>query len=231
MRICIISDLHANFEALSALPTDYDELWVLGDLVNYGPDPAKTIEFVRSHTSVIIRGNHDNAVGSGADCGSSPRFRAMAEATRDYTTAVLCEEDKRFLCELPTSARRHVDNRVFFLCHATPSNFLYEYRAPDSLLWAREEESASGADAILAGHTHLPFVRAFGDRLVANPGSLGQSKAGDPRARYAIWQDDHFELKAYEYAVDTTVEKIRSLPLPNEIKRDLIQTLRTGKVP
>lgn len=231
MRICIISDLHANFEALSVLPADYDELWVLGDLVNYGPDPARTIEFVRSNASVIIRGNHDNAVGFGAECGSSPRFRAMAEATRDYTTATLSEEDKRFLRELPACARRRVDNRVFFLCHATPSNLLYEYRTFDSALWASEEESASGADVILAGHTHLPFIREIGNRIVANPGSLGQSKAGDPRARHAIWQDDHLELKAYEYPVETTVGKIHSLPLPAEVKRDLIQTLRTGKVP
>jgi predicted phosphodiesterase len=84
MRICIISDLHANIEALSALPADYDELWVLGDLVNYGPDPAETIEFVRSNASTVLRGNHDNAVGFGADCRCSPRFRAMANATRDF---------------------------------------------------------------------------------------------------------------------------------------------------
>ena len=57
MRIFIISDLHANLEALAALPCDYDELWVLGDLVNYGPYPAATIDFVRSHASVVIRGN------------------------------------------------------------------------------------------------------------------------------------------------------------------------------
>ena len=62
MRISIISDLHANLEALSALPRDYDELWVLGDLVNYGPNPAEIIDFVRSHASMIIRGNHDHSV-------------------------------------------------------------------------------------------------------------------------------------------------------------------------
>jgi putative phosphoesterase len=231
MRVCIISDLHANIEALLALPTDYDELWVLGDLVDYGPDPAETIEFVRSRGSMIVRGNHDNAVGFNADCGCSPRFRAMAEATKDYTLAALSREDKQFLCKLPTCAGRQIDDRMFFLCHATPSDMLYEYRTSDSPLWAHEEESSSGADIILAGHTHLPFIRAFGSRLVANPGSLGQSKAGDPRARYAVWQDDHFELKAYEYPVERTVRKILSLPLPDDVRGDLIRTLRTGKNP
>jgi Calcineurin-like phosphoesterase len=73
----------------------YDEPWVLGDLVNYGPNPAETIDFVRSHASMVIRGNHDNSVGFGADCGCSVRFRAMAEAIRQYTTSVLSAGDKR----------------------------------------------------------------------------------------------------------------------------------------
>lgn len=231
MRICIISDLHANFEALSALPQDYNELWVLGDLVNYGPDPVETIDFVRSHASVIIRGNHDNAVGFGAGCGCSPRFRAMAETTRDYTVSVLSALDKRFLRELPTCACRQVAGDIFFLCHATPSDLLYEYRPPDSPLWARDEESSSGANIILTGHTHLPFSRTFGARTVVNPGSLGQSKAGDSRARYAVWQDDRIELKAYDYPVEKTVEKILALPLVKEIKHDLIHVLRTGTAP
>jgi protein phosphatase len=230
MRICVISDLHANIEALSALPTDYDELWVLGDLVNYGPDPAAAIEFVRSRAAVVVRGNHDNAIALGADCRCSPRFRAMAEATSEYTRSVLNASDKQFLRELPTYARRIVDGRTFFLCHATPSDLLFEYRAPDSPLWEREEDASSRADVILAGHTHWPFIRTVGSRLVANPGSLGQSKAGDALARYAVWRDDHLELKAYDYPVEATVHKILSLQLPDQVKHDLVEVLRTGKV-
>jgi len=231
MRICIISDLHANLEALLALPADYDQLWVLGDLVNYGPDPAATIEFVRSHAAMVIRGNHDNAVARGVDCGCSPRFRVMAEATGQFTRSALDADAKQFLRTLPVCGCPEIDGRTFFLCHATPSDLLYEYRPPDSPLWARKEESSLDADVILAGHTHLPFVRNFGSRIVANPGSLGQSKAGDARARYAIWQDDHVELKAYEYPVETTVSKVLSLPVSDEVKRDLVNVLRTGRVP
>jgi putative phosphoesterase len=229
MRICIISDLHANIEALSALPADYDDLWVLGDLVNYGPDPAATIEFVRARAAVVIRGNHDNAIGRGVDYGCSPRFRTMAAAVGQYTNQVLNQTEKEFLRKLPARAYCKVDGRIFFLCHATPSNLLYEYRTPESPLWACEEDSSAGADVILAGHTHLPFVRTFGSRVVANPGSLGQSKAGDARARYALWHDGHIELKAYEYPVQTTVGKIFSLPLSDEVKRDLVDVLQNGR--
>jgi putative phosphoesterase len=231
MRICIISDLHANLEALAALPRDYDELWVLGDLLNYGPDPAATIDFVRSHASMVIRGNHDHSVGFAADCGCSPRFLTMAEATRDYTIAMLSGADKQYLQELPTSARREMEGTTFFLCHATPTNLLYEYRPPDSPLWDRAEEASNDANVILAGHTHLQFSRRSGERVVVNPGSLGQSKAGNPLARYAIWEDGHFELKAREYPVETTAKKIMAMPLPDDVKRDLIHVLRTGTIP
>ena len=230
MRICIISDLHANLEALQALPENYDQLWVLGDLVNYGPDPAAIIEFVRSRASLVIRGNHDHAVGFAADCGCSPRFLRMAEATRDYTIATLSERDKRYLRELPTSARRQVAGTTFFLCHATPANLLYEYRAPDSPLWDREEEASRGADVILAGHTHLQFSHRRGATSVVNPGSLGQSKMGNPLARYALWEDGLFELKACEYAVETTAMKIGTLPIAEELKHDLVAVLRAGTV-
>jgi putative phosphoesterase len=231
MRICIISDLHANFEALSALPSDYDELWVLGDLVNYGPDPAATIDFVRSHASTVIRGNHDHSVGFGADCRCSPRFRAMAQATRDYTTSVLSAADKQYLRDLPTCACRQINGDVFFLCHATPSDLLYEYRPPDSPLWRRAEEASSGANIVLAGHTHLQFSRNAEGREIVNPGSLGQSKMGDPRARYAIWEDGRFELCSFEYPVDETVKKILSMPLSGDVKSDLAFVLYSGKVP
>jgi putative phosphoesterase len=231
VRICIISDLHANLEALQALPQDYDELWVLGDLVNYGPDPAATIEFVRSRASLVIRGNHDHAVGFAAECGCSPRFLTMAEATRDYTIATLSDADKRYLRQLPTSARREIEGTIFFLCHATPANLLYEYRPPDSPLWDEVEETSQGAGVILAGHTHLQFSHHYGERVVVNPGSLGQSKMGNPLARYAVWEDGRFELMTREYPFETTARKITAMPVAGDVKRDLIHVIRTGTVP
>jgi hypothetical protein len=86
MKICTISDLHANLEALSALPCDYEEQWVLGDLVNYGPNPVDTIDFVRSHASMVVRGNHDHSVGFGGLAAGALRalapWRKRLETTR-----------------------------------------------------------------------------------------------------------------------------------------------------
>jgi predicted phosphodiesterase len=67
MKIVIISDLHGNAESLAALQEPYDELWVLGDLVNYGPDPEAVVAAVRDRATLIVRGNHDHAVGYDVD--------------------------------------------------------------------------------------------------------------------------------------------------------------------
>jgi hypothetical protein len=136
------------------------------------------------------------------DCGCSPRFRAMAEATREYTASVLSAADKQFLRGLLSCAWRQVDSTNFFLCHATPSDLLYEYRPPASPLWDREEEASLGANFVLVGHTHLQFSRTARQQTIVNPGSLGQSKAGDPRERYAIWQDGRLELRTINYPVE-----------------------------
>lgn len=231
MKIAIISDIHANLEALNALPEGYEELWVLGDIVNYGPNPAEVLEWIREHANTIIRGNHDHAVGFGEDCRCSPRFRAMAEATMGFTLSQLSEQQKQFLRELPTVARRRIGETNFFLCHATPSNPLFEYRAPDSPKWAVSEEVCAGANLILVGHTHLPFIRTFGVHTVANSGSLGQTKAGDARARYAVWEDGRLDLRSVEYPVERTAGKIASLGLAREVTRDLVHVLITGTVP
>jgi protein phosphatase len=158
-------------------------------------------------------------------------FRAMAEATGQFTNSVLAESDKQFLRNLPASAWREVDGKKLLLCHATPSDPLFEYRPPDSSLWQRDEKPSAGADVVLVGHTHLQFASSFGKRMVVNPGSLGQSKSGDPGARYAVWQDGEIILCTVDYPIETTVAKINSLPLPEEVRSELTTVLRTGKAP
>jgi protein phosphatase len=96
VRILIISDLHANLEAVESLPQEFDQLWVLGDLMNYGPDPSAAVRYVRQHAAMVVRGNHDHAVAFGEDPRCSARFRMMAEETCRYTRSVLAEDDSLF---------------------------------------------------------------------------------------------------------------------------------------
>ncbi len=211
------------------MPDDYDELWAPGVLVNYGPNPAAVVEFVRSNASLVIRGNHDHAVGYDADAQCSARFRRMAGETGRFTTAVLSEDHRQYLRSLPLTAEREVAGVRFLLCHATPENPLYEYRAPDSALW-ETEVSRIAAGVLLVGHTHLPFARRFGTRLVANPGSVGQPKHGKPRACYAIWEDGDLRLESCDYKLAETLAKVRALPVSPEVRAGLESVLRMGSV-
>ena len=229
MRVLIVSDLHANIEAIESLPSGYDQLWVLGDLVTYGPDPAKVIDFVRRNASIVVRGNHDHSIGFGEDPRCSARFVSMAKETGQHTLSILSGADRQYLRNLPLKATAQVANTTFLLCHATPSDPLYEYRKEDSPLWF-DDWAGSDADVVLVGHTHLPFARRINERLIVNPGSVGQPKHGLPEARYAIWEDGLLTLASASYPFEETIRKIQQMPLSREVQEDLASVLRNGGV-
>lgn len=230
MKIVIVSDVHGNFDALSALPEDYDELWVLGDLVNYGPEPTEVVEFAMEKADIVMRGNHDQCLGYGDDPRCSERFRAMAEATRRFSECVLNSAHKQYLRSLPERLELERSQTRFFLCHATPSDPLYEYRRAESDKWI-DDCVQLRADVILVGHTHMPFVRSFNRQTLLNPGSLGQPKTGKPDACYAVWEDGQVNLRTYPYPVETTAEKIRSMPVGQDIQQTLVKVLESGGLP
>jgi len=230
MKIVILSDIHGNYDALSALPESYDEYWVLGDLVNYGPEPGRVVDFVRNTTTTVVRGNHDQCIGYEDDPRCSAAFREMAEATRRFSNSVLTGEQKRYLRSLPEQAETTRDHTRFFLCHATPSDPLYEYRNADSRKWL-DDCAQLRADVILVGHTHIPFVRPLGRQVLVNPGSLGQPKTGQSDACYAVWEEGQVSLRTFRYPVEKTIEKIRSMPLDKIIQQQLIAVLECGGRP
>lgn len=230
MRVLIISDLHANLEAVSALPSNFDRLWVLGDLVNYGPNPVEVLEFAREKAAIVVRGNHDHSAGFEEDPRCSARFRAMAEETGRFTRSVLDEEQRKYLRELPLKATVSAEGTRFLMCHASPADPLFEYRPEESPRWLADEVGPE-IDIELVGHTHLPFRRFLETRWVVNPGSVGQPKHGRAEARYAIWQNGKLTLESVTYDVERTVEKLRRLSLPAAVFEDLAFVLRNGAVP
>jgi putative phosphoesterase len=229
MKIAIISDLHGNYEALRSLAEKYDELWVLGDLVNYGPEPGAVVDFVKTNGTVVMRGNHDHAIAYDVDPRCTARYQKMAELTRRYTASVLKKEQKEFLRQLPLNLELKRQDTRFYLCHAKPSDPLYGYCPEQSEEWVKELDHVS-ADVLLVGHTHTPFVRQIGNRLVVNPGSLGQPKTGKSDACYAVWEDGSFQLKSFPYAVEETIGRLKALAFPQDVEKDLITVLQTGSV-
>lgn len=229
-RIAVISDIHGNFEALKALPNDYDELWVLGDLVNYGPQPREVIDFVRQNATLVVRGNHDDAVAFNRNPRCSAAFRKAAGETRRYTAEVLSHGQKGYLSGLPHYRWVQRGQWTFYLCHAVPSDPLYAYSAPDSRNWAKEL-AITGTDFLFVGHTHIPFSHRKGEQVVVNPGSIGQPKMGRPFPTFAIWENGLVTLHDYKYAVHKTVEQVRSMPVSVSTQEFLARVLQTGSAP
>ncbi|HMD71734.1 MAG TPA: metallophosphoesterase family protein [Bryobacteraceae bacterium] len=231
MKLLIVSDIHANLEALEAvLAESHDQLWVLGDLVNYGPNPVEVVDLVRRYASPVVQGNHDYAIGTGADPQCSAAFREMARAMQNYTEPLLSLDRRAFLRSLPRAAERAIDGCRFYLCHATPTEPLFTYCPAEPVRWAPEIAGLQ-ADIVLAGHTHVPFTMNLDGLRIVNPGSAGQPKHGAPQARYALWEDGSLSLRSCPYPVEDTVRKIFSLPVPMEIRGQLAAVLRSGSPP
>ena len=227
MKLLILSDIHSNLDAFDAICEPYDELWVLGDIVNLGPQPKETLETVKAAASVVVQGNHDYAVGHCDDSRWSARFREVAEATRRFTSGQLSGPQKEWLRSLPVNAQVERKAVRFYLTHATPSDPHYGRIATNSDEWVAELERID-ADVLLVGHSHVPFIRRIGRKLIVNPGSVGQSRSGDPRASYAVWDDGEFILRKAHYPVETTIAKLKLLGFKEPIEQELTLTLRTG---
>jgi protein phosphatase len=231
VKVVIISDIHANLAALEALPErDFDQLWCIGDLVDYGPRPHEVVEWVKQRASIAVRGNHDHAAGLSVDPQCSPPYKRLASETLRYTQMICTEADLQFLRNLTIQSELDLDATRFYLVHATPTDPLFGYCPEDSERWSTEVEWA-GSDVLVVGHTHTPFIRHVGKTIVVNPGSLGQPKTGRPLACYAVWEDGHLSLKEYEYPIEETIRQIREMPITPEDQDALIVVLKTGFLP
>jgi putative phosphoesterase len=228
MRILLIADIHGNWPALQALAAEtYDVCLCLGDLVDYGLDPAPCIDWVRNHAHHTVRGNHDHGVAQNVAVTGKSGFKYLTALTRPLTRERLSEADLRYLAVLPLSRMVTVQNTRFLLVHATPRDPLDEYGPADVDFWARRLQNVE-AEVICVGHTHLPFVLEVGDKLVINPGSVGQPRDGDPRASFAVIEDYKVDLRRLEYPVEDTVSLIQTSSLPDNAKELLTDVFRTG---
>ena len=227
MRILLLADIHANWPALRAIEEPCDVCLVLGDLVDYGLEPTPCIDWVRKKATYAVRGNHDHGVAQQVRVQGRNGFKYLTTVTRALTQERVSAADRRFLGALPVSQRVTLEDTKFLLVHATPRDPLDEYAIADVDFWARRLENVD-AQVICVGHTHHPYILEVGDKLVINPGSVGQPRDGDPRASYAIIEDQRVELKRVEYPVEETVRTVLESHLPEPAKALLVEVFRTG---
>lgn len=194
-RIALFSDVHGNLPALDAVLESIEacgirEIFCLGDLVGYGPDPVGVIDRIRARRILTIRGNYDEGVGTRrGDCGcyyATDQARRDGEASYAFTSRALDEDDAAFLAALPPAMRFEERGLRVLLAHGSPRR-VNEYLLPD-----RSDEqlarlaAAAGADVVCVGHIHMPYHRFVpvpdGTVHYVSDGSVGKPKDGDPRA-------------------------------------------------
>ncbi len=223
MKTLLISDIHGNLEALERVLglENWDSIYCMGDLVDYGPSPEECVELIKQKADVVVRGNHDNAVATGMDCGCSYEIKELSQEVRRYTVDSMSPENLEYLGSLPVS----VNKIGTYITHASRDD-LFGYLRPDT---PEEEFSVFDdleEDTVLLGHTHIPMDREINGRRYINPGSLGQPRDGDTRAAYGILEDGELYLRRTEYDMDTVLRKMESAGLPSRAMR----ILRTGEI-
>lgn len=230
MRILLLADIHANWSALSAIREPFDACLILGDIVEYGVEPAPCIEWARQYGTVVIRGNHDHSASQRVPPPTGHGLRALAGATRQQHWNVLTPTHLKYLSRLPVSQTLELDSKKFHLVHATPRDPMDEYLAAEPETW-KARLAGIDADFVCVGHTHLQFHLNLGKIQLVNPGSVGQPRDGDPRAAYAIIENGQVELKRVEYDIDAAVSALKDANLPPEVTELAEAMLRTGGRP
>jgi putative phosphoesterase len=232
MRLLLISDIHANLEALeTVLEIPYDRAICLGDIVDYGPDPDKCIDLLRKKAIPTIRGNHDNAVAFKVDCQCGYKYKHLSIATREYTWDILDKSQIEHLQKLPPIIKEEITGKSLYLTHASPRS-MFEYLKPETpdeeiLSMINEAIEPVNADFLVVGHTHIPMNRSLGNLTIINPGSVGQPRDGDIRASCAVFDTENGKVEQlrFEYDIDSVCAKIKDrMPHADE----LITILRRG---
>jgi diadenosine tetraphosphatase ApaH/serine/threonine PP2A family protein phosphatase len=233
MRYAILGDIHANLTAFRAVLDDIrtlepiGKIWCLGDIVGYGPDPHECIKLLRETDHICVAGNHDQAAtGKLSLNGFNPD---AAEAIK-WTADQLSAGDISFLNRIPEV----LAIRDFTLVHGSPRLPVLEYVL--SISNARENFGSFKTRYCLVGHTHVPQVFMLDEegntvttrfspnvklvtgenRLIINPGGVGQPRDGDARASYAVYDDETaiMQLRRVPYDIRATQDRMVDYGLP-----------------
>ena len=229
MKVLVIADVHGNLEALKAVLSDpHDALICLGDMVGYGPEPAACVRRILAEADLVLRGNHDHALATGAAPGCPPSFQWLAEAAAHLGAAQLSPSELASLGELPLRASQCIDGIPYYLVHAAPTDPMYRYLDPTSDAWAQEVREI-GPEVLLVGHSHVQFRHHVAGRTIVSPGSVGQPRHGDPRAAYMVIEDGTFSFCRVAYGVERTVTALEHSGIEPAAAAALTQLLRTGQ--
>jgi diadenosine tetraphosphatase ApaH/serine/threonine PP2A family protein phosphatase len=242
MRIAVISDVHANLAALRSVLDDaerrraLDGVWALGDFVGYGPQPNEVLDLLRSFTISVVSGNHDLAALGAIDTDD---FNPAAAVACQWSADHLSEDSREFLSGLPPIVADDETHSV--RCHGSLRAPAWEYVISQEA--ARAQFDLMDVPLSFVGHTHIPLVIEEGtdgeirarhprhgqsvalgkERLILNPGGVGQPRDGDPQASYAIVDTAvrSVEFRRVAYPIRQTQALMEAAGLPETLIRRL----------
>ena len=222
MQILLITDIHANLPALQAVLDRYtgvDEVWCLGDVVEYGPSPSECIALVREHCCRVVQGNHDVS------------YAHEASHADNVWAAERAPDDTEWLRGLPTSLTVTIDGLSYYLVHASPQNplggTLWPHADPGQF---EEALSIAGTDRVLFGHSHMAFIHDIDGRLLVNAGTIGQPRDGDYRAQCMLIEDGAIRFERVDYDLEALRGDYAQSSLPDDIKETWFRYTQQGVV-
>ncbi|MEM0139834.1 MAG: metallophosphoesterase family protein [Ferroplasma sp.] len=224
MKLLIVSDIHGNYDAISVLNEmeKYDAMVFLGDAVDYGPEPGKVLDFLKSNSSVNIMGNHDNAVLTGKSCNCSFDMLELSDYTRkEISEKLLSKNDLDFMKGFKLNYTMEFDNLKLYMVHASPYNNLDGYLfANEAEKVFRDKEFFNSYNYIMVGHTH--FMMMYRNKII-NPGSAGQPRDFINMPSYAILDTDQNAItyKRFHYDNKKMLEKLKPLMPDQELYKKL----------
>ncbi|CEQ29948.1 phosphodiesterase [[Clostridium] sordellii] len=236
MRIATISDIHSNLYALNEVLADIEKRNVdmvvcTGDLVGYATRPNEVIEILRKNKVLTIMGNYDEAIGNfKIICGCDypdPKDAENASLSMKFTSEETTDENKAYLRNLPKEAVISFNNKTIRFVHGS-TRLINEYLKENSKE-ANEVMNNLDEDILVCGHTHIPYAKYYGEKLLVNAGSVGKSKTGSPNANYVIIDiiDSIVEVEIIEVFYD--FEKVAKEIEENKIlPNDFARLIREG---
>jgi len=243
-RVAIVSDVHGNLAALTAVRTAIkkerpDHVIIAGDLVFQGPDPAGVVDAIRdmeANGATIVQGNTDVAVADFDYSAAFPWYTdGVPDTVRDaaeWAHDALGDERVAWLRRLPSERRLMVDDTMVLGCHASPGSQTQGFDAQLDPTVTIERISRTDARIICCGHTHLPEVRDLGWKLIVNAGSAGYVFDGDPTASWALLEVDGdlvtAEIRRADFDTMEVANAISARGLAGDVYR--AATVRTGKL-
>ncbi len=227
-KVAVIADIHSNIIALQEIIRHVkksDLILCAGDLIGYNPWPNECVRLVQQNRVQSVIGNHDAAIVT----GSNDIMNLQAKLALQYTHQIISDENVEYLSSLSKKLTIQVEDVKFCVYHGSPLFPLKQYVYP----WAPQRFlkmliDMAESDILILGHTHIPMLFNFNDKLLINPGSVGQPRDKNPQASYMTLQIEGEKINVEHHRVDYDIDVVMNKIIEVGLSTFLAHRLKRG---